>query len=187
MKGFGIKTYDKLYYNCVVPILEYGSSLRGFKTYKCLGNIYNRSMRYYFGVHRFAPVTALNGDTGWLPCVYWQWLSIIRFWKRLSMTEENRLIKTVFNLGYNICENNWCSELKRILCSIDLTEYYNNKLVINMNLAELILNRTMGRSVQQVFSNHQRWELISCIKIVLPQTITSNWTYVKTSALFYLS
>ena len=153
MKDFGFKTYEKLYYNCVVPILEYGSSTWGFKTYKCLDNIHNRSMRYYLGVHRFAPVTALNGDTGWLPCVYRQWLSIIRFWNRLITTEENRLIKTVFNIDYNVCKNNWCSELKSILCRIGLSDYYNNKLVINMNLAELKIKQYYGSkwstSVQQ--------------------------------------
>ena len=60
------------------------------------------------------------------------------------MTEENRLIKTVFNIDNNGCENNWCSELKSILCRIGLTDYYNNKLVTNMNLAELKMKQFYG-------------------------------------------
>ena len=79
MKEFGFKSYEKLYYNCVVPILNYGASTWGFKSFKCIDNIHNRSMRYYLGVHRSAPVTALFEDTDWFPSIFRQWLSIIRF------------------------------------------------------------------------------------------------------------
>ena len=79
MKYFGFKIYEILYYNCVVPILEYGSCTWGFKTDECLGSIHKRSTRYYLGVHRFASVTTFNGNTGCLPCVYRQWIYMICF------------------------------------------------------------------------------------------------------------
>ena len=136
MKEFGFKSYEKLYYNCVVPILNYGASTWGFKSFKCIDNIHNRSMRYYLGVHRFAPVTALIGDTGWLPSIFRQWLSIIRFWNRLLQIDDTRLLKYVFNHDYITCESNWCSHLKAILTKIGLLDFYTNKLIIRMDLAE---------------------------------------------------
>ena len=47
-----------------------------------------------------------------------------------------------------------------MLCKIGLTDYYNNKLVISMNLAELKLYSTMGQSGQQVFSKSSKREVI---------------------------
>lgn len=38
-------------------------------------------------------------------------------------------------MDYSLCSNNWCSELKEILSLIGLSEYYNNKMVINPDYA----------------------------------------------------
>ena len=136
MKEFGFKSYEKLYYYCVVPILNYGASTWGFKLFKCIDHIQNWSMRYYLGVHRFAPVTALIGDTGWLPSILRQWLPNIRFWNRLLQIDDTKLIKSVFNHGFIICESNWCSNLRTVLTKIGLLDYYTNKLIIRIYLAE---------------------------------------------------
>ena len=84
LKDFVYKSFEKLYFSCVVPVLQYGLAVWGFKAFSCLENIQYRTMRYFMGgVHRYAPVLALIGDVGWLPCSYRQWISIIRFWNRL--------------------------------------------------------------------------------------------------------
>jgi len=31
-----------------------------------VNKIQNRAMRYYLGVHKFAPIAAMQGDLGWL-------------------------------------------------------------------------------------------------------------------------
>ena len=61
---FGIKTYEKLFNACVVPILDYCSSVWGFDDYSSVDPVQNRSIRYFLGVHRFAPKVAINGDIG---------------------------------------------------------------------------------------------------------------------------
>ena len=67
LKEFGIKTYEKLYSACVVPILDYCSSVWGYKDFSCVDTVQNKSIRYFLGVHKFAPNLAINGDVGWLP------------------------------------------------------------------------------------------------------------------------
>ena len=67
LKEYGIKTYEKLFSSCVVPIQDYNSSVWGFKDYDCIDSVQSRSMRYFLGAHRFAPKLAINGDVGWLP------------------------------------------------------------------------------------------------------------------------
>ena len=84
------KLNDFGFYNCVVPILDYGSSTWAFKAFKCIDNIQNRCMRYYLGLYRFPSVAALTGDTGWLPSMFRQWLTIIRFGNGLILIDENR-------------------------------------------------------------------------------------------------
>jgi hypothetical protein len=38
-------------------------------------------------------------------------------------------------MDYSLCSNNWCSDLKEILSLIGLSEFYNNKMVINIDFA----------------------------------------------------
>ena len=44
LKAFGIKTYEKLYSSCVVPILNYQSSIWGYKDYNDIISVQNRSI-----------------------------------------------------------------------------------------------------------------------------------------------
>ena len=86
---------------------------------------------------RFAPIAALQGDTGWLPCVYRQWISIIRYWNRLILLDENRLTKTVFNSDYETCQNknNWCSDIKNMLGTIGLSDHFYNRETVDLSYA----------------------------------------------------
>ena len=67
LKESGIKTYENLFNACVVPVLDYSSSVWGFNDYASIDAVQNRTIRYFLGVHRFAPKVAINGDAGWLP------------------------------------------------------------------------------------------------------------------------
>ena len=54
MKDFGFSTFEKLYESCVVPVLDYGASVWGYKTYTVIDCVQNRAIRYFLGVHRFS-------------------------------------------------------------------------------------------------------------------------------------
>ena len=100
-KTFSFGAFEKLYNSCVVPILDYGASVWGFKTYQSADNVDLRALRYFLGVHRFAPnLLALYGDAGWTPSVYRRWLCILRYWNRLVLMDNNRLTKHAFNNDY---------------------------------------------------------------------------------------
>ena len=66
---FGFKSYPKLFESCVVPILDYCASVWGYKHYQTIDNVQYRALRYFLGVHRFAPKLAVTADTGWLPVI----------------------------------------------------------------------------------------------------------------------
>ena len=133
LKEFGFKTFDKLYNSCVTPILDYSSSTWGFKQYTSIDCVQNRAMRYFLGVHRFAPTLAMTGDTGWIPSMYRRWTSMIRFWNRILNIGNDRLLRRIFEEDYRLCNNNWCSEVRSIMSSLELDEYFENKLIVNFD------------------------------------------------------
>ena len=47
-----------------------------------------------------------------------------------------RLTKKAFEYDYALCNKNWCSELKHILTSLDLANYYTSKTVIDLKVVE---------------------------------------------------
>ena len=129
LKEFGIKTYEKIFNACVVPVLDYSSSMWGFNDNASIDAVQNRSIRYALGVHRFTPRVAINGDVGWLPSKERRCVNMVRYWNRLLDMDSNRLCKKVFQWNYYICRNNWSSEFKTILSSLNLSEFENQSVI----------------------------------------------------------
>ena len=144
-KDFGFNAYEKLYYSCVVPILDYASSVWGYRKFQTIDNIQNRTIRYFLGVHRFAPTLALHGDVGWIPSQFRRWTNMVRYWNRLVKFEDDRITKIAFNADYNRCTDNWCSELKDIFCKLNLEHYFDSKTAVNLKTVEM--------NIQQLYSN----------------------------------
>ena len=40
------------------------------------------ALRVFIGVHKFAPIAALYGDTAWLKPRYKRWIEMIHLWNR---------------------------------------------------------------------------------------------------------
>ena len=91
IKGMGFKTYSTIFETCVNPIMTYAAEIWGFKDYSNLESVQCRAMKYYLGVHKYAPNVAVQGDCGLLKCKYVQWLAMCRFWNRLHSMDQNRL------------------------------------------------------------------------------------------------
>ena len=136
LKDFGLQSYEKLYYSCVTPILDYASAIWGGRKFQCIDTIHNRAIRYYLGVHRFAPVLAIYGDIGWIPSQYRHWVNKIRYWNRLLLFDDDRITKCAFNMDYSRCTNNWCSDIKDIFTELDLLHFYENKSIVDIKTVE---------------------------------------------------
>ena len=54
-------TYRTLYNSGVTPILDYCSAIRGYQNFGYIDTVQNRAIRFYLGVHKFAPNLAING------------------------------------------------------------------------------------------------------------------------------
>ena len=49
----------------------------GVQKSQSIDNILSRAIRYFMGVHRFAPPLETYGDTVWIPSQYKLWINII--------------------------------------------------------------------------------------------------------------
>ena len=104
-KGFGYKTYSKLYDTGIVPILDYAAGVWGFK--KRSEIIQNRAICFFLGVHRFASNLAINGDMGWMLFRVRQKLEMLRLRNKLIMINNERLVEKIFFWDRLLCKNNW--------------------------------------------------------------------------------
>lgn len=135
MKDFGFKTFEKLLETCVYRIMDYGAGILGYKYYKSTDNIQDRYFFWYFlGVHRFAPLLGIHGDVDWSPTVYRRWLAVLRFRNRLIKFDNTRVIRKLFDTDYEICTNNWSSEIKDIVLKLNMLEYLNNKHPVSIEM-----------------------------------------------------
>ena len=65
IKNMGFETFTQLFERCVTPIMEYGSSCRGFKQFSKCDNVQNRAFRFFLGVQRFTPIPFLYSEMLW--------------------------------------------------------------------------------------------------------------------------
>ena len=97
--GMPYSCFQKCYDSLVQSIIDYSSSVWGTKPYTCISAVQNKACRYYLGLGRYAPNTAVNGDMGWDIPEHRQWLSVTRKWCRIIRMSDTSLTKKIF-LGY---------------------------------------------------------------------------------------
>ena len=176
LRDLGFKSFDKLFHSCVSPIMDYCSSVWGVKRHQSLENVQHRTMRYFLGVHRFTPILAMVGDTGWLPSIYRRWRSMIRLWNRLILMNNERLTKKVFNadLVLHNSSKNWSSEIKQVMDDIGLGDQFESKSVINLSKVDEHLNAFYARNGRKMCFMSLNLELTECSKLNLKQRNMSN-------------
>ena len=107
----------------VIMPQKYGDS----KKFDVCNNTQNRAMRYYLGVHRFAPIYGMQGDFGWLTPRFRRFKCILRFWNRLIDMTDDRLTKHVFLYDYVQTMNNWSTDIKELFHMLDLNDIFEIK------------------------------------------------------------
>ncbi len=145
LKNVGFKTFETLYNSGVKPILEYGSGIWGHLAAKPMNKVNNRAMRYFLGVHKFSPNEALIGDIGWLTPKLSRYLPRIRLWNKLIEMDNSRLTKRIFEYDYNVCKNNWSSNMKSLFVDIN-ADVFKEKLSCNLSVMNDTLYDIMSKS-----------------------------------------
>ena len=140
LKNVRFHSFTRMYNAGVIPILQYGAEIWGFGKYSPPDKIHHRAMRFLLGVHRFTPVPALYGDTGWLKPRESRYLCLFNYWNKLVNMREDRLTKCIFNWDYLQCNvNNWSSDMKNLCEQLEL-DFYESKQPVSTLLVKSKIN-----------------------------------------------
>ena len=117
------KRLHKLFETGVVPIMDYGSGVWGFSKYSSLDVVQNRAIRYFMGVHNFAPFR------------FRRFLSMIRLGNHLITLDADRLPKKVFLWDYNIQNKNWSSDVEQLFDWLRLENIFEESKFCDLDVA----------------------------------------------------
>ena len=200
MGNLGINTYETLYSSYVESIMNYASGVWGFRHYDAPQVLQNRIMRFYLGVHKFAPVASTKIEMDWLECRESRWLNMLRLFNRISKMDEHRLPKIIYNWDKSLGLDTWVSEVRHIAAMLglpanlnngdeyDLSKCYNKLMVANRQKWHLETSRkpklrtyleihqfdTIQTLVKSAVSRYQR-SLLSQLKFgILPLKIETD-------------
>ena len=161
-----------MYLNGVAPILDYCSGVWGYGKYHHIKSVQHRALRYFLGVHRYTPILAIQGDSGWFSSSYRHQLNIIRLWNRLLTLPDDRLTKKVFLWDLEqLCNNNWSQKVKLLLDSLDMSVYFLNRMICNVN--------TVDEKLRHKFVNIWTEELQTLPKLRTYRTLKSYFETEK--------
>ncbi len=134
LKGLGFNTFSTLYHSGVAPILDYCSGVWGYQNHGQINTVQNRAIRFYLGVHKFAPNLAITGDVGWISSGVRHKIEMFRLWNRLINMDVDRLTKKIFMYDYEKrrTAGSWCSDILKIFRSLDNVEQYTSLMTVNL-------------------------------------------------------
>ena len=64
--GMPFECFTKCYDATVQTTIDYSAPLWGTQFISCINAVPDRACRYFLGLGRYAPNTAVNGDMGWV-------------------------------------------------------------------------------------------------------------------------
>lgn len=150
-KALGSMPYDvfvKLYDSMVWPVISYGASIWGNRSFSCIDAIQNRAMRFYLGVGRYTPTAALYGELAWQPTHVKQWRSVCQQWHRFVRMDINRVNYKIFSTclrkSSNRCKN-WQFIFNNYMEKLNLVEYARGCVTVSSkSFCEKVVQKCMS-------------------------------------------
>ncbi len=148
--GMQYKTFTKLYDSMVWATINYGAAIWGTCHIPAIHAVHNRAMRFFMGVRKYTPNSAVAGDMGWEPPVVRLWTNVSKFYKRSCDMNHNRLFYHVFkwaNSKASSNKNNWNLRIHKKYRNLQLDHFIpiDNTFYMTFILSEV------GSRVRQNF------------------------------------
>ena len=131
--GMGFRDFKKCYDACITKISEYSAGVWGLCKYPKLDSVHNRALRCYLGVHKYAPIAALQGEMGFTPPDVRRKIELIRLWNHLISLESNRLPRKIFDFEY-LNKYSWCAGIYSMFNQLNMNNVYTSKRATDLKL-----------------------------------------------------
>jgi len=149
--GMPYKVFAKLYDIIIWPIIAYGASVWGTKSYSCINSIQSRAMRFILCVGKYTPINALYGELGWQPPHVKQWRSVSQQWHIFQIMDTNRVNYHIFKFCHNKSNRNcknWHFQVKQHGASVGLQQLLDGNMSMpSRNFCDKIASATMDMFV----------------------------------------
>ena len=112
-------------------------------------------MRYFLGVHRFAPVAGMIRELGWIRPYLERYVCILRLWNRLIAMHADRITKEIFRWALD-AKNVWATEIIQIFNSFDLDANFDSLLPCDIDIVKLKI-KDLAREAweQEIVTKHK--------------------------------
>ncbi len=120
MGDMGYETYCTLYDSYILPVANYAAGVWGYENYPAPQVLQNRIMRFFLGVHRFAPLPALWLEMDWINIQKMRWLDLVRLYNRLVGMQQHRLPRKLFEWDCKLGGVGWVNDLVNVCNEINI-------------------------------------------------------------------
>ena len=103
-----------------------------------IDTVQNRAIRFFLGVHKFAPNLAINGDMGWVSSGNRRNIEMFRYWNRIIKMDPNRITKKLFTWDFvkRRSVGSWNSDILKLFSSLNMGNIYHNLMEVNLTLVK---------------------------------------------------
>ena len=124
--GHILDLFDKL----ITPILNYCSEVWGFHSAKAIETTHMSFCKRMLGIKQSTQNDFVHGELGRMDYQSLRYINIIKFWIKVTHTEEQRYIKLTYNMMLRDLElhpnkQNWASMVKHLLSRLGFLEVWN--------------------------------------------------------------
>ena len=133
MPKHSMELFDKL----ISPIMNYAAEVWGFNKGLNIERIHLRFIKRLLGVKLSTQNNFVYGETGRMNFQNHRYIIIIKYWLKLCHANENKYIKSVYNILKTDIENhpnrnNWVSHVKRLLSTLGFYDVWLAQSVGNI-------------------------------------------------------
>ena len=152
-----LELFDKL----VAPIINYSAEVWGFCKADKIETVHLQFCKRLLGVKQCSQNDFIYGELGRTSFQTKRYLMIIKYWLKIVLCPENRLIKIIYNMMLNDMESmqhkeNWAKLVKQLLGCLGFNEVWVAQTVADVNIFLSIVKQKLHDNFIQNWNSRLR-------------------------------
>lgn len=133
--GLHHNCFKKLYETLVDSVISYGSPIWGYKTFSTINAVQNRACRFFLGVGKYTPNSAVQRDMGWKLPEDKQWVQVSHLWCRINNMNRERVNYKVFAWSRRVAlanVKNWSFHVAHFYRELSLEMFLDTNSILDI-------------------------------------------------------